>query len=455
MTKTAGERIAQTRSETGRGGTNSAHCTCADQPATPGQPGPSSHALDQAWQRVAELQDREQALQQQIACLEDRFDTVQQQLHLAQARLQRLTEPDAWLDLLPGAAVLTSLDGTILRANWQAAILHGYAHPADLLGSHLLDLAAPEAHQMLRDNIEHLVKTGTLKDDDYTLLRQDGSRFLAEIHAAPEPQADGPPRALLALLYDITARKQSEALMIEAMRLATGKKLTEIIAHEINTPLQAVLYSLALVSDSNAEDRAHFLWLAQQDVARIGQLIHQLKTFYEPGHTAHGLVHLNSLIEQALIISGARLVEHLVPIERSLASNLPPVSGCAGQLQHVLLSLLLHALESMPHGGRLRLSTWLGTRKTSGPDKPPTPTSPAPPYVVLEVADTGKGIDPAIQDYLFEPFLATGDHVAYRGLLASQQIIGTYGGKMTFSSDPGKGTTFRILLPPGCAGGAP
>jgi len=143
---------------------------------------------------------------------------------------------------------------------------------------------------------------------------------------------------------------------------------------------------------------------------------------------------LNTVIDRSV-----RLVQHQiemagVQLQLALADDLPHVQCDPGQIEQVILALVMNAIDAMPHGGNL----WLQTRLSSGSDQ-----------VLIEVRDDGTGIPPEILANIFEPFLTTketGRGVGL-GLAVSRSIVERHGGQIYVQSELGKGTTFVVTLP--------
>lgn len=121
----------------------------------------------------------------------------------------------ALVETSPDAIVITGLDTRILLCNRQAAELHGYRDPGELVGK-AFDLIAPEDRALARENARTTLETGGVRDIEYTLLRADGTRFPAELSASLISDPAGEPRAFLGVLRDITARKHAKQQLREA-----------------------------------------------------------------------------------------------------------------------------------------------------------------------------------------------------------------------------------------------
>lgn len=257
-------------------------------------------------------------------------------------------------------------------------------------------------------------------------------------------------------VVDVTENLRVEALMIENERLSASRKLTEIVAHEVNTPLQTILTLLEEIAAAHDAEHQTSLTLAQDEIIRVGTILHQLKDTYRLPAQSPRPIALNELVERVLLLVSGKLAKLHIRAERDLAANLPPVSGHANELTQVLLNLVINAIEAMPHGGTLHLATRIpanvslavsGSQPTSEPGRHLPPLVTHHSLVSIEVTDTGGGIEPAVQTHIFEPFFTTREHGSGLGLFVSQKIIAQHHGTIEVYSQPGLGTTFTIYLP--------
>jgi two-component system, NtrC family, sensor kinase len=229
--------------------------------------------------------------------------------------------------------------------------------------------------------------------------------------------------------------------MIQAEKLSSLGKLAAVVAHEINNPLSGILTYARLMRKwiergddlpAHSVEMRDALALIESESRRCGEIVRSLLMFARAAPMNVSDVDVNRIIHQCV-----KLVEHKLELanivcELSLEEDLPPVRGDGGQIEQLLLALVMNAIDAMPREGVLRLST-----AVDGP------------VVVIVVEDNGTGIDPALLPRLFEPFATTkeeGKGVGL-GLAISQGIVERHHGKIAVDSEPGRGTKFTITLP--------
>jgi two-component system NtrC family sensor kinase len=249
------------------------------------------------------------------------------------------------------------------------------------------------------------------------------------------------------VVRDITGRKRmeeqlrkaysdlqdSQAKLIQAEKLAATGRLAASVAHEINNPLQGISNYLAVISRQVAKEGSlrEDLEMVKLGFERISEIVRRLRAFYRPAEEGMEPTDINGVVERVLALVGHQLSLGQVAVKRELAEQELPVLGSAGQLEQVLVNLVVNAQEAMPRGGQLVVRTALCEN-----------------VVQLEVSDTGLGMSEEELSTLFEPFHNGVDGKGLGlGLWISHNIIDAHGGQIEVESQMGRGTTFTISLP--------
>jgi signal transduction histidine kinase len=229
--------------------------------------------------------------------------------------------------------------------------------------------------------------------------------------------------------------KEAQAQLVQAQKLAALGQLGAGVAHEINNPLGGVIgHVQLLLADHGPGDKDHdALTHIEEGARRASQVVQNLLRFSvqhkEPVRTA---VDINKLVKDTLSLTSSVLGEQHITLDLKLDGATPRLRADAGQIGQVLLNLVANARTAMPKGGTLTVRT----EKADG-------------QVQLAVADTGRGIDPAIRERIFEPFFTTKDewNNVGLGLSVSWRIVGEHGGRIEVESQVGRGSTFTVWLP--------
>jgi len=237
--------------------------------------------------------------------------------------------------------------------------------------------------------------------------------------------------------------KRAHEHALHTEKMASIGKMAAVLAHEINNPLSGILTYAKLLrkwtdqddgSKNRKQDIRDSLDLIASESRRCGDLVKNLLTFSRTTPMNLQATNLNQVIERSL-----RLIQHqldlaAIHVQPELDPELPPVLCDGAQIEQVLLALMMNALDAMPQGGNLWVTTKLN--REGG-------------CVSIVVRDDGTGISPEILPRIFEPFLTTketGRGVGL-GLAISRSILERHNGNIEVQSEVGRGTTFTVTLP--------
>lgn len=243
--------------------------------------------------------------------------------------------------------------------------------------------------------------------------------------------------------HDVVARNQDllrlQREMARVEPLAALGRIMGSIAHELGTPLNSVIgYSQMLVKENlSPEGRTSLEAISTQTRRMVDIVQHYLGRTRDVAR-AYTPLNLNTLIENTTHILKPSLVQHHVDVTMTLAESLPLIHGESASLQRVLINIINNAIDAMDDGGQLHFTT-----RTS---QPPETRRPG---VIIEVVDTGSGIPPEVLPHIFDPLVTTkapGKGTGL-GLAICQEIVRSHRGKLSISSEVGKGTCVRIFLP--------
>jgi two-component system NtrC family sensor kinase len=240
-------------------------------------------------------------------------------------------------------------------------------------------------------------------------------------------------------------REETHAQLIHAEKMGALGRLVSSIAHEINNPLQSVQGCLTLAMEEldgpqRREKLDRYLGVAGSEVERISSIVQRMRDLYRPVREEKQSTDLHAILESLLVLTDKQLQHSNVAVERAWCRELPVIWANADQLRQVFLNLILNAIDAMPEGGPLRISTDLDEVEIRGGQA-------AVPAVRVEFSDAGKGIPEDMLPHMFEPFFTTKENGTGLGLSTSYGIIESHNGRITVASEAGKGTTFTILLP--------
>jgi len=275
-------------------------------------------------------------------------------------------------------------------------------------------------------------------------VRKDGRTIWAHLTVSLVRGPAGQPEFAIGLVEDITERKQAERELQEAQKMEAVGRLVGGVAHDFNNLLTAItLYSdLLLANPETSQAQRRHGEEIRMAADRGAALIQQLLAFVRPQPAHPEVLDVEKVVAEMKNMLARLIGEHIELVTIS-EPGLWPVKMDVTELQQVILNLALNGRDSMAGGGQLEIST-----RNIGSDKIDSDIAPAD-YVELMVKDTGAGMDSETRSHLFEPFFTTKPKGKGNGLglVTVQRIVVQNRGAIRVTSELGRGTTARILLP--------
>jgi PAS domain S-box-containing protein len=365
----------------------------------------------------------------------------EERLRASEARLmtaQRLANLGSWeRDDITGNA---SFSDEMLR------ILGMPARPPSTLAE-FLNYVHSEDRKYVSDDALRARSTGELVAGEYRLIRADGEVRLVRSVLQAIRDEHGTVIRVLGAMQDITDLKRTQQESAARQKLESLGTLASGIAHDFNNLLGGVLAESELaLAELDAGLRPREELGAIRDVALRGsEIVRQLMVYAGKESATVGPVDLSRIVKEMIELLKVSVSKHAM-LETDLGSDLPPVQADAAQIRQIVMNLVTNASEAMGNkDGVIRVAT----RHTS-PDRGSSGISghlSHIDYVQLEVSDTGSGMLPRVQARVFDPFFTTKSAGHGLGLAIVDGIVRSLQGKIRLASEPGKGTTFQILLP--------
>jgi PAS domain S-box-containing protein len=336
-----------------------------------------------------------------------------------------------------GIVLVDIESGTIVDCNRAAQEMVGRAR-AELVGSPLGTLHPPEVttpfERLLGATLGQVIET--------LVLTSTGEHRAVAVKASRVTLGD---RAVVQALYrDITDAKRLEAQLRQAQKLEAIGTLAGGIAHDFNNLLMGIQGNASLLQ-LELEPPHHERLRSIEECVRSGtELTAQLLGFARGGRYEIRTIDLNALVQRTSRMFGRTRKQ--VAIHRKLQDDLWTVEADQGQLEQVLVNLLVNAWQAMPDGGELFVET---SNLTLERGYVRAHDVPAGRYVQVSVTDTGVGMDEATRQRIFEPFFTTKEmgRGTGLGLATVYGIVKSHGGFLSVYSEQGEGTTFNIYLP--------
>lgn len=219
--------------------------------------------------------------------------------------------------------------------------------------------------------------------------------------------------------------------LLQAEKLSSLGELSAGIVHEVRNPLAAIKGAVEILEDELAENspRREFADLAKKEVERLDKLVGEFLRFARPTTLSVQLNDLNGVVESVVSLIENQAISQSVEIRQELQTNLSEVLVDGEQIKQVLLNLAINSLQAMPDGGMLLLRTF-------GKDN----------FCIVEIEDTGGGIDEKVLPKIFDPFFTTKEKGVGLGLSIAHKIADQHDGRLSATSN-GQKTVFSLKLP--------
>lgn len=254
-------------------------------------------------------------------------------------------------------------------------------------------------------------------------------------------QANERQAMILLAIEDITERKRAEEALLKSEKLAASGRLAGTLAHEINNPVQAVMNLMSLLGESDKLDKddRQYATLAAKELGRVVHLIRQSLSFYREAASTTTEVNLEEVLESILELYAKQIESKQITVTKQYFLN-GAIHGFPAEIRQVFSTLLVNAMEAVPHGGRIMVRAsssvdWRNLAVQGGR---------------IMVADNGNGIPSHLVGRVFEPFFTTkGEQGTGLGLWVTHGIVSRMGGSIRVRSciEQNKSTCFSVFFP--------
>jgi PAS domain S-box-containing protein len=333
--------------------------------------------------------------------------------------------------------------GILLSANPALVAMLGYGSQAELAGRSLPTLFQESQqwftaadHFLAAERFTGLIADWARKDNAPLTVRLSGLTIRDQDHTT----------YFELFAEDVTVQRALEQQLRQAQKMEAVGRLAGGIAHDFNNLLMVISGYCEFLLDEVGEKRS--IRGPAEEISKAAKraisLTSQLLAFGRKQMLAPKVLDLNEVVDENLKLLTRLIGEHIELVMNS-TRDLGLVKADPGQMEQVIMNLAVNARDAMPQGGKLTIETANVTV-----DVRSNRTAPAEPgdYVMLSVSDTGSGMDAETQSHIFEPFFTTkGTKGTGLGLSTVYGIVKQSGGYIWVSSEPNRGTTFRIYLP--------
>lgn len=327
----------------------------------------------------------------------------------------------------PDAVIIASGD-EVLFINDTGVSLFGASRKEDIQQKKIIDMIHPDYHRFIKERVE-IIDRGEVTDfQEYKLFRLDGTTFEAEAKGIPTIFQNKPARHII--IREITQRKKTLELLLNAEKLNVAGQLAAGIAHEVRNPLTAIKGFLQLM-EKQLHDHKGYFDIIQSEINRIELILSELLVLAKPQDLKFEPVPLQTLLEEVktLIDTQAILKNIHIKFVSNCRNNLI-INGDKNKLKQVVINFLKNSIEAMPNGGSITIEIKHHGRH----------------HVKMLFKDTGCGMPRHVLKRIGEPFFTTKESGTGLGIMNSKQIVQNHQGTVHFWSDD-QGTLIEVILP--------
>ena len=349
------------------------------------------------------------------------------------------------------ANIIDSVGDGVIVLNAEGAVTLINPAAEELAGvSRRLAIGTPFAAQFKGEPelVEMAAKTGstgmTISDYENIVLKRSGKPTPVSATTSPLLTASGERVGTIVILRDLSNIRELEETVRHADRLSSLGTLAAGLAHEIKNPLGGIKGAAQLLEMELAEDHEmrEYTRVVLKEVQRVNRIVEELLELAAPRKLKQEPVNLHKVLGDIVLLQKRAAEGKSISFVQQFDPSIPPILADEGLLTQLFLNLIKNAVEAIADEGLIRISSrvladYSMTQKGEGRSR----------MVALDVSDNGPGIPPEVLNNLFTPFFTTKARGTGLGLAICQKIVAEHRGMMKVESDPGKGTTFTVMLP--------
>lgn len=332
------------------------------------------------------------------------------------------------LQASPDAIVVYDLQGKIVECNFRVTELSGYER-SELIDRFALDCVATHSREDFIKEVSQIFVTKNLIRCEADFIKKDGSELPVEFSANLLRDQNDHPMAVVAIIRDLSEKKQLEQRLVRAQRLAAIGELASMVGHDMRNPLAAIrnadFYMKRKCGQCNKPEVITMLNIVDRAIDHANSIINDLLDYSKEIR-----LDINSTSPKDLLEKALPLVVLPSDIQLVDATTVNLFKADENKAIRVYANLIKNAIDAMPSGGTLTVKSWQ-----------------VPEGVCISFSDTGNGIAPETLSQIFSPLFTTKAQGMGFGLSISKRVVEAHGGKISVESETGKGTTFTITFP--------
>lgn len=386
---------------------------------------------------------------------QDLHRTITMALYRHQTEI-KLRKMERWLaatlNSVGDAVLATDIDGCVTYLNHSAEVLTGWTliEATNRHVSEIFKMLRGDGHTPVENPVSKVLQEGVILElaEGTLLQRKDGATLAIDDSAAPIRDEEEQIIGVVIIFRDVSAHRRFEQQLREAQKLDSVGQLAGGIAHDFNNLLTVINGSCSLLLKSMASDdpQKTRVEMIKEAGDRAAVLTHQLLAFGRRQVLVPKTLNLNDVVANMTLLLREVIGED-IELLTVLETTAVYVKVDSGQIEQVIMNLVVNSRDAMPRGGKLTITT--KNVEIHGQEARADHDGIDRPSVMLAVSDTGEGMEADTQSHVYDPFFTTKAVGKGTGLGLSMihGIVMQSGGRIACSSEIGKGTTFRIYFP--------
>ncbi len=331
-------------------------------------------------------------------------------------------------DLLPQIVFETDEGGILTFCNRVGLSATGYSEEDLRIGIGAFQAFSPEDARRAIESMRRVMNGEYVDPAEYTLVRKDGTSIPVIIYSSAIIR-EGKPVGVRGIVVDITERKLMEEKLLRSRRLATIGETAALVGHDLRNPLQGIIgaaYILKTHEKNLSEDGKEMVQVIEDAIKRSDKIVNDLLEYSRELHLDLSPSNATSLVDQTL--ASMKIPKNINVINQTKEE--PTVEVDVEKMKRVCLNIMTNAVDAMPNGGTLTIANM----ESDG-------------NLLVSFADTGEGIRDEVLAKIWSPLFTTKPKGMGYGLAIVKRLMEAHGGTVSVETNPGKGSTFTIIIP--------
>ncbi|MCE4048943.1 MULTISPECIES: PAS domain S-box protein [Bacillaceae] len=327
----------------------------------------------------------------------------------------------------PDMVYVLDLDGKVVNVNRQFEKITGYS-AEEFIGKEIVSLVTDEFQELLRNSLLSHVLQGKSSTKETKIKKRDGS--ISDISCTTFPMMlDGEIVGVIGYGRDVTAIKETEAMLRKAEKLSVAGELAASVAHEIRNPLTSIRGFIQLMKSDNKPSDKTFHQIVLDEIDRINDIVSELLLLAKPQELAYEKARVESIMSSVFGLLESQSNLYGVETKLEVLGALPEIDCEPNQLKQLFINIIKNSIEADSN----KVNITMKNTKDG--------------FIRIKVKDDGCGIEKDRIKRLGEPFYSAKEKGTGLGLTVSYRIVQAHKGKIRYASEVNEGTEVEILLP--------